>query len=284
MASISGQNTSNINGVDGFFTTQGGSGGTVSTTPTITATASGFGMVTVVVTNHSSYINPNYYVESKVGTTTTILDSNVRHILDPSGNRIGDQLIIADNNPISGERTLTVKAQEFGDFIQSSGATATYTPVNVQSRYLRVRGVTSAGVETGFRLAIGELRFYSESNGKGSKYPSKNLTSDTSETGIILSAGHSYSSTYAPWKACDSNINTLWWALGTIAANNWWQIQFDAKNYPTPPIMKSLVISFHNQTDATYFSLKGSDTGKFSGEEIDYGIYPIIESTNQTFG
>lgn len=285
MASISGQNTSNISGIDGFFTEQGG-GGTVSTTPDITVSGGTFGIVTVTITNHSSYTNPNYSAEAKVGTTVAVSDSDITRILDPSRNHIGDVLTINDTSAVSGARTLTVKAQEFGDSIQSTGATGTYVKADVQNRYIRVRGVTSAGAETNSRLAINDIRFYSASSGGGTEYPTTNLTSNTSETGIVVSAGHSYSSNYAPWKACDNprNRGTMWWALGTNATNNWWQIHFESGTYTTTPVIKSLRVEFNGQTDATHFSLEGSDNGNFSGEETSYGVFEIIENTQQIFG
>ena len=283
MGEISGIGTSDLNNVDGFFTTQGG-GGTASTTPTISTSGGTFGAISVTITNHNSYTNPNYSAEAKVGATVTVLDSTVIRQLDSSNNHIGDLLTFVDSNTSTAQRTLTVKAQEFGDFIQSAGATATYTPSNVQNRYLRIRGVTSVGADTSARLAIEDLRFWTAAGGTGTKYPTTNLTSDTSETGIVVSAGHSYSATYAPWKACDSSVSSMWWALGTSAANNWWQIQWESGTYSTIPIIKSMVIRFDGQTDASFFSLKGSNTGAFSGEETDYGIFQILENTTQTFG
>lgn len=282
MASISGVSTSDINGIDGFFTTQGG--GVASNTPTISVEGGTFGAISITVTNASSYTNPNYSVESKVGSTVTVLDSEVTRELDSSGNHIGSLLTFVDSNASTSQRTVSVKAQEFGDFVQSAAATGTYTPSNVQNRYLRIRGVTAAGANTSARLAIEDLRFWTGTGGTGTKYPTTNLTSNTSETGIVVSAGHSYSQTYAPYKACDSSASSMWWALGTNAANNWWQIQWESGTYPNKPTIKSMVVRFDGQTDASFFSLKGSDTGAFAGEETDYGIFSIVENTTQTFG
>jgi hypothetical protein len=282
MAQINGVPTSDINGVNGFFTTQGG--GVASTTPTISVEGGTFGSISITVTNASSYTNPNYSVQAKVGRTVTVLDSSVTRELDSSSNHIGSLLTFVDSNSSTSQRTVSVKAQEFGDFVQSAAATANYTPSDVQNRYLRIRGVTSAGADTSARLAIEDLRFWTGAGGTGTKYPTTNLTSDTSETGIVVSAGHSYSQTYAPYKACDSSGSSMWWALGTSAANNWWQIQWESGTYPNKPIIKSMVIRFDGQTDASFFSLKGSDTGAFAGEETDYGVFKILENTTQTFG
>jgi hypothetical protein len=282
MAQINGVPTSDINGVNGFFTTQGG--GVASTTPTISVEGGTFGSISITVTNASSYTNPNYSVQAKVGSTVTVLDSSVTRELDSSSNHIGSLLTFVDSNSSTSQRTVSVKAQEFGDFVQSAAATANYTPSDVQNRYLRIRGVTSAGADTSARLAIEDLRFWTGAGGTGTKYPTTNLTSDTSETGIVVSAGHSYSQTYAPYKACDSSGSSMWWALGTSAANNWWQIQWESGTYANKPIIKSMVIRFDGQTDASFFSLKGSDTGAFAGEETDYGVFKILENTTQTFG
>jgi hypothetical protein len=283
MASISGVSTTDINGIDGFFTTQGGGSATLPT-PTISVEGGTFGAISITVTNASSYTNPNYSVQSKAGGTVTVLDSSVTRELDSSSNHIGSLLTFVDSNSSTSQRTVSVKAQEFGDKIQSAAATGTYTPSNVQNRYLRVRGVTSAGADTSARLAISEIRFWTAAGGTGTKYPTTNLTSNTSETGIVVNAGHFYSATYAPFKACDSSTNSMWWALGTSAANNWWQIHWESGTYSNKPIIESMVVKFNSQTDASFFSLKGSDTGAFSGEETDYGIFGIIENTTQTFG
>ena len=283
MASISGVSTSDINGIDGFFTTQGG--GVASTTPTISVEGGVFGEISVTVTNASSYTNPNYSAQAKIGSTVTVLDSAVVRELDSSGNHIGSLLTFVDSNASTSQRTVSVKAQEFGDFIQSAAATGTYTPSNIQNRYLRVRGVTSAGAETNERIAILNVRFYTGAAGTGTEYPTANLTSNTSNTGIEVSAGQIFSQTYAPWKACDNPaLNTWYWALGTNAANNWWQIHWESGTYSNKPIIKSMIIKFATFGDASFFKLQGSDTGSFSGEETDYGVFSIIANTVQTFG
>ncbi len=77
----------------------------------------------------------------------------------------------------------------------------------------------------------------------------------------------------------------MWWALSTSAANNWWQIQFESSTYSTAPEIKSMQIRFDGQTQASFFSIAGSDTGNFSGEETDYGVFSITaENTALNFG
>ena len=262
-----------------------GGGGTASTTPTITVTGGTFGTVTVTVTNHSSYTNPNYECVVTVGATTTVADADVNHSLDTGNDSVSATMSFSDSNATTGTRTVTVKAQEFGNNVQSAAATATFDVVFVQNQYIRIRGVDSSGSNSSNRIAIENVAFYTSSGQSGTEYPTTNLTSNTSETGIVVSAGHIYSSSYPPWKAVDSSNTTKYWALGTNATNNWWQIQFETATYSTAPEIKSMTIRFDAQTDAGFFLLSGSDTGDFTGEETDYGVFTITaEEGHINFG
>lgn len=270
-----------INGVD----VPSGGGGTASTTPSISVSGGTFGAVTVTVTNHSSYTNPNYQCIVNVGGTTTVADADVNHTLDTGDDSVSATMSFVDSNAATGTRTVTVKAQEFGDNVQSSGGTATFDLVNIQNHYIRIRGVTSDGSNTSSRLAIEDLGFFTGAGQTGTEYPTTSLTSNTSETGIVVSQGHVYSSTYAAWKAVDSSLSSMAWLLGTNATNNWWQIQFETGTYSTAPVIKSMKIRFDGQNDASFFNISGSDNGNFSGEETDYGVFQITaESTTLNFG
>ena len=81
-----------INGVD----VPSGGGGTASTTPTISVSGGLFGEVTVTVTNHSSYTNPNYSCSAAVGGTTTVADADVNHTLDTGDDSVSATLNITD--------------------------------------------------------------------------------------------------------------------------------------------------------------------------------------------
>ena len=269
-----------INGVD----VPSGGGGTASTTPTISVSGGLFGDVTVTVTNHSSYTNPNYECTASVGGTTTVADADVDHTLDTGDDSVSATLNITDSNAATGTRTVTVKAQEFGNNIQSAAATSTYDIVFIQNHYIRIRGVTSDGSNTSSRLAIEDFGLFTGAGQTGTEYPTTSLTSNTSETGIVVSAGHTYGS-YSEWKAVDSSLSTYWWALSTTATNNWWQIQFETGTYSTAPIIKSMKIRFDSFNDASFFKISGSDNGNFSGEETDYGVIEITaEGTTLNFG
>jgi len=279
MAEISGVPTADIDNVDGFYTTQGGSG-TATTTPTLSVATTTLGGATVTVSNAGSLGNANYTCQVDIGGTTVVANTAVTKSTS-SGTYTG-VMTFSEASSLTGTRTIRVKAQTFGDFIQSAEATSTYEKGTIQSRYLRIRGVTSTGADTSSRLGIRNIRFYTAASQSGTSYPTTNLTSNTSETGIVISAGHTYSSTYAPWKACDSpSNNTFYWALGASAANNWWQLQFTTPTYNTIPIIKSIVYTTSNQ-EANYIKITGSDTGAFAGEETDYGVY-YVPSASATY-
>jgi hypothetical protein len=281
MADLSGVDTDDIEGVNGFFTTQSG-GGTATTTPTLSLSGGVFGAVTVIVTNHSSYTNPNYECNVTVGATTTVADADINHSMDSGSDSLGNTMSFSDTNTASGTRTVTVKAQEFGDFIQSSAATTTFDISYVQDHYIRLQSVTSSGAATTLRTAIDDIRFCTGAGGTGTLYPTTNLTSNTSETGIVVSQGHQYSGSYAPWKACDSNTtNSMAWLLGASAANNWWQIQWETGTYATAPEIKSIKVRFDTNQQTRYIKIMGSSTGAFAGEETNYGVF-YIASLNST--
>tara|TARA_B100000497_G_C7626804_1_gene376664 strand:- start:13 stop:873 length:861 start_codon:yes stop_codon:yes gene_type:complete len=260
-------------------------GGTATATPTMTVSGGTFGAVLVTVTNHSSYTNPNYSISCEAGGVVTILDSDVDHTLDTGNDSLSAAMSFVDLNSSTGTRTLSLKAQEFGDNIQSQAATSTYNVTYVQSRYLRIRGVASDGSESNNRLAINDVNFYDAAGQTGTVYPTTNLTSNTSETGIEVSQGHVYNATYLAYKAVDSSSTSMAWLLGTNDVNNWWQIEWESGTYSTVPTIKSMRINFNAQNDAAYFKIEGSDNGNFSGEETDYGVFAIpSENTNLNFG
>jgi hypothetical protein len=248
-------------------------------TPTISINSSTpvFGSLTVTVNNHDDYTNPNYSVTSKLSDGTAIVgDDEVDRFLESDKSHIGATLNVSDANASTAERTLTVKVQEFEDSIQSGAATLTYTPSYVQNKYIRLTGVTSNGSASNSYMGITNIGFYEESGQGGTEYPTTNLTGDSSETGIVVSAGHTFSSgTYDPWKACDSNTAaSMWWSLSTSAANNWWQIEFTDGTYTTKPIIKSIKIMANGYLSAHSIKITGSNNSDHSSP-TDYGIFTM---------
>lgn len=256
-----------------------GGGGTATTTPTISVDSGLFGVVEVTVTNHSSYTNPNYSASVSIGGTEIVADSTVNHGLDTGDDSVSDLLTLQDTNSSTSTRTVSVKAQEFGDYIQSSAVTATYNLTHLSSRYIRIRGVNANGSDSANRLAIYDMRFYEnfgQSGTVGTDAHPAHLTADTSSGDLYhVTAGHVYSSSYPIYQAFDSSTSqfSMWWALGTSAANNWIQVYFDptanSGQFATPPTIKSMSISLNNQSTADYIAVQTSSDGtNFTTETI----------------
>tara|TARA_R110002020_G_C16106103_1_gene759100 strand:- start:55 stop:888 length:834 start_codon:yes stop_codon:yes gene_type:complete len=258
---------------------------TLSPTVSINSANPVFGVVTVTISNHSSYTNPNYSVVSKLSDgTVMVAETDVDRTLESDASHLAGTLKFVDSNASTAQRTIHVRANEFADSIQSDVVGATYTPAGAQNQYLRIRGVTSDGSDTSNRIAIDDINFYTGSGQSGTVYPTTNLTSNTSETGIVVSQGHLFSSTYAAFKAVDSSSTTFAWLLATNAANNYWEIEFETGTYSSAPVIKSIDIKFNAQNDATHFAVTGSDSADHSSATV-YGVFEIsAEATVLNFG
>jgi hypothetical protein len=270
---------------------------TTSTTPLTTVTPSVaiasqlFGEITFTVTKSGGgeYTNPNYSAFSVLANdTVTVSDANVDRFLESDSSHLAGTLKVSDTNASGDERTFKVKAQEFEDSTQSAFGTVNYTPVFIKKRYIRIRGVDSDGADSASRLGIADISFYDAAANGGTRYPTEDLTAVDSEDGIAVSAGHSINSTYDPWKAADSNLtNTFWWALGTTAANNYWEIEFEPGTYGGDdlPTIKSININFNpTGNDAGYFKITGSDAADHD-PHVNFGVVEITsEGTVLVFG
>jgi len=284
IVSYNGIAVADIVSINGFDVPTGG--GTASTTPTLTVEEGAFGKFTVKIDNHSSYTNPNFSFSSKIGSTVVASDSDFDRELESDRSSLSDVFTFTDSNTSSSTRTLTVRAQEFGDNIQSAEATATYTKSGLSARYLRIRGVTSDGSQTSNRIAVYECRFYENTGQSGTigtnAYPQYMVSATTDSDGsndYTITAGHTYSQTYPEWKAFDNSSSTfsIYWALGTSAANNWVQLKFDSTAFPTPPSINSMRIGFNSQTEATHFALETSDDGSTFSQQ---GIFEITSENS----
>ena len=261
--------------------------GIASPIPRVSIAGGTFGAITATVTKDSegTYTNPNYSaVATLADGTVTVTDANIDRNLESDSSHLSGVLNFTDTNASTAERTLTVQVQEFGTTTQSATASATYTPSFVQAKYIRLTGVLADGSATNKRLAIQDIRFFTDSSQSGTEYPTTDLTSDSSETGIVVSAGHTYSATYAAWKAFDNNLGTWYWALSTTAPNNWIQIEFEDGTYETKPIIKSMQVKFEpSWADTYYFKLTSSANADHSSA-TDYGIFLANISTLTNFG
>ena len=268
MASISGQSTSNIDNVDGFFTTQGG-GGTTTTTPTITALADTYGLGSLVVGNFASYTNVTFECEVYVGATLIVANS----LTTKDGATIG----WADTSALSGTRTVKLRAQEFGNFIESAEATDTYEKLATSFRYFRCQAVNINGSANNLHMGIRDWRYYTGANFGGTAYPSV-MTTDSLPTPFVAS-GYFFGSSgsYSPFKAFDIGTSTWWWSLSvSSSALNHLTIDMGAQT-----TMLSGRIMFYSGQSADYFTLMASNTGAFTGEQVYLNTAILCNTSNQ---
>lgn len=292
IASMNGVDDANISSVNGQ-TPNLDLSGSASTAPSVSTSGGLFGIVEATVTKSGggTYTNPNYSAECTLADgTVTVTDANIDRVLESDSSHLSNVLKITDTNVSTAERTVTVKVQEFGDTTQSASATATYTPSGVQAEYLRIWSCDVSGnVVANNNFAVLDWRVYTGGGQTGTTLP-PNLTSATSATDIVISAGHTYTpsgTAYLPYKAFDSNTtSSWWWSIGnTNVANQWLQIQFEDGTYDTKPIIKSMSIIFRVSFVPDYFKLTSSANADHSSATT-HAIFATngVDSTALNFG
>jgi len=262
---INGVATSGTTGVNNLFGSGGGGTITQSADPTFSMDASINFNQKIIITNHASYTQGVQYkiVVSRGGTaflTTITTDS---------------EIIISDTEPTSGDRTVVVTAQEYGDFYASDEVTNTYAKAVTNFRYYRLQGTEVDGTTwTKDSNGWDEFRLFSGAGQTGTSYP-ENLTSDTSgqANGYYVDSTFTFSaSTYAKYKAFDGNLGSWHWTLtASSAAQNFAGFHFDATAFPTPPTVLSWRMKSYNP-DSDRMTLYGSNTGAWSGEEVSLDV------------
>jgi hypothetical protein len=263
---INGVSTSGTTGVNNLFGSGGGGGSpTQSVTPTFTADSQIRFAQTITITNHASFTQG---VQYKVVTSLGGTDFDTQITTDSVIN-------VSDNQVVAGTRTITVTAQEYGDFYESAEATSTYTKASTAFRYYRAQATNADGTTRNkSSLGFEEFRLYSGAGQTGTQYP-ENLTSNTSgETnGYYVDSDYTFSSaSYDYWRAFDSNVNSWHWTLVCPDADrNFSGFHFDATVFPTVPSVSSWRFKSYNP-DTPRVTLYGSNTGAFTGEETSLDV------------
>ena len=237
----------------------GGGGGSTTATPTATLGTS-FQQGSSATGTIDNFISTATYVAAVYNSGGTEQTSNPVTI-DSSGN-----VSFTAPSTVATGYELRVFCADVGE-LRSATLTKTFEVTQSLSfAYWRLRIVDSSGNISANRMALVELEYYTGQNQGGTETPTTNATSNTSISGVTISAGHTHSS-YPPWKAFDGNrsgIGNSSWSIGTTAANNWIQLQFSSAQ--TFQSLKVIVNDGFN--DATHFQILGSSNGNFTGEEI----------------
>ena len=248
-------------------------GGTTTATPTATFGTSGQQGATLTGTIDNHISTATYLL--KVFNSSGVFQ-NIYGSVDSSGNiSVVAPLTIATGYEL---RILCADVGELG----SNVLVKTFAVVQATSFTVwRLQGVDSSGNNSTNRHAIAEMELYPTQNAGGTHEPNGDATSTTSISGVVLSAGHEYSSTYAIWKAFDGVINatsSMWWTLGnTVANNSWIQVRFASGAETFQSIKLTVVDNFHV---ATHFKLLGSNDGTNFVTVIDTTAF--VESGSST--
>ena len=146
------------------------------------------------------YIYGNYTVKVE-----SIIDDSIIGEADDSGYDVGDY------NPPSEE--VEPGGGGSGDGDSGGGDSGDGDSGGANSfRYFRIQAVDSDGSilpdTTQAWLNISDIKLFDNSN---VEYPTTDLTSNTSEAGITISAGAFHSDGYAPYKAFDNTGTSFWW-------------------------------------------------------------------------
>ena len=253
MGEISGIGTSDLNNVDGFFTTQGG-GGTVTPTPQ-TASIASTSDQTLTISNTGSYTQLSVFCEIKSGSTLVVPNSSMSY------DRSNGALTWVDTGT-AGTRTFFLQGQDFG-FASSSQITGNYNRGDNARKYWRY-SLHGTGDHTYTR----DLRYYTELSQAGTSYP-PDMTSATAPSPYEAEASYQHSATYAGWKAFDSNAGTGWWNLG--AHTNQYNDYLTLYVGTTPITVKSAAVninpSFDGGSDLT-ISIAGANNEAFTQDVL----------------
>ena len=255
MGQISGVSTADLNNVDGFFTSQGGGGGTVTPTPqTASITSPQYSDGTLTISNTGSYTQLSVFCEIKSGSTLVVPNSSMSY------DRSNGALTWVDTGTV-GTRTFFLKGQDFG-FASSSQVTGDYNRGDNARKYWRyaLHGTVD-------HTYTRNLRYYTELSQAGTSYP-PNMTSATAPSPYEASASYQHSSTYAGWKAFDSSTTgTGWWNLGTHT--NQYNDYLTLYVGTTPIAIKSAAVNINQSFDGvTSISIVGANNEAFTQDVL----------------
>ena len=286
VASINGVDDANISSINGVSPTLN-LASTATEALSLTVAGGLFGVITVAVVpalGGAFSTTANYSAVCTLADgTVTVTDANVDRVLAENESGLKNVLNITDSNASTAQRTVTVQVQNFGSTTQSTTTSATYTPSFAQNKFLRIQGCDADGTNNNTRLAFRNIKFFSGAGQSGTEYPTTDLTANDSETGITISAGAFFNATYADYKAFDSSVDTWWWTLGNSTANNnWIQIEFEDGTYGTKPVIKSMMLNKHYDSNVvSYVKITGSDNADHSSA-TNYGVYLIPDKINNS--
>ena len=265
MGQISGVSTSDLNNVDGFFTSQtggGGGGGTATATPqTASIVATQYSDQTLTISNTASYtdggLNLAVFCEIKSGSVLVTPNTSMSY------DQTNGKLTWADGGT-PGTRTFSLKVQDFG-LATSSLVTGNYTRGSNARTYWRY------SMHATSHAYVKDIKFYDDvysNRASATSYPST-MTATDAPSPYEITQTYQYSSNYAGWKAFDNNSNTGWWNLG--AHTNQYNDSVTAYMGSTERTILSAGVVLHqsyNGNSGMTISIEGANNADFTQDYL----------------
>lgn len=211
-----------------------------------------------------TYDLPAYFAEVRNAANTATLVTNEN--ITKSGNTLTWSQTTTGVNLI-----LRVKTQDFGD-LESEFTNQTFTASSFPiRRYYRLIG-TGGNSHT----IVRDISLYTGLGQTGTNYPPTMTADDAPSPYVATSSGHYNSTSYENWKAFDSSTVSGWWNLAQGATYSNWYIQIDFGSSSSVAINSAKITinpSYQGGTLGQTYTLAGSDTGAFTGEQITMGSF-----------
>lgn len=135
-------------------------------------------------------------------------------------------------------------------------------------RYLRLTIASTAGA-----TSIAILWEVDWSNDGGSTlYPSSNMTTNSAPSPLVALADSEFDSSFRAFQAFDGN-NATRWTSANSAMPHWIQVDLGAGNAIAPNWIRWRVYNDGTDYSPASGSVKGSNTGSFSGEETTFHTF-----------
>lgn len=231
----------------------------LSVTPTLSAVSTQYLSGNATITNWGTYQDPAAFAQLKnSGGTVVVTNDNIA--VDGSGN------ITFTLPGTVGTYTLEVQVQDFGDLASEVG-TVNITKAGAAFRYWRIGNFVYSGAS---HTMVRDFSLFTGSGQTGTEYPPV-MTANNAPSPYIASAQGTYtpSTTYDPWTAFNNNLAAGWWNLGTTTSSTDY-LQIDLGQLRN---ILSLSVNINPSYTVTDFTIYASNTGAFSGEEVELITY-----------
>ena len=233
----------------------------ISVTPALSLGSTFFKGTAAVctITNYGVYDDPNIWAQVKDSLGTVVVTN-----AQLTDNYNGTFEIPVPNT--LGTYTLEVRVQDFGD-LSSEIATQSFDVIEINGTFRYWRFTTDLNSTGGVQFqGVNEVRLYTGSGQTGTKWPTASMTANNVPAPFVASSRYNAAgANYNPHEAFDNNIGSGWIdSFSGSLPGMYLQIDLGSSvNIKSFSFRAGILTSF---TPAA-FSIYGSDTGAFAGEE-----------------